>query len=57
MTFYRIIKIENSIDEFKKLETDLSLKKTELLQHTVSKHHIEKNPEPMSTAEIIELLI
>ncbi len=42
MKFYLIIKIENSIDGFKKLESDLSLKKTDLLRHIVSKHDIEK---------------
>ncbi|NNE38201.1 MAG: sulfotransferase family 2 domain-containing protein [Gammaproteobacteria bacterium] len=42
MKFHHIIKIENSIDEFKRLESDFSLRNTDLLRHTDSKHHIEK---------------
>ena len=42
LKFYRIIKLENSIDEFRDLENVLGLKRTDLGDLSDSHHHIKK---------------
>jgi hypothetical protein len=42
LLFYRVIKLENSIQAFSNLEKDLGLKQTDLLGLSASHHHINK---------------
>jgi len=42
LRFYRVIKLESSIEEFRNIEKEFNLMQTNLLQHSVSNHHIKK---------------
>lgn len=45
LKFYRVIKLENSIEEFRNIEKELGLIETNLLRLSTSNHHIKKQGE------------